>query len=282
HLKSCWSCRARQAQLQDQIRALADSFADPDYPSSSWSSDAKQRFRRWQSDFERQPFQAVPAGPGARPWAIRILAFTAASLAVLGFLAWRNVRSNPATAPAAVIALVRQSDAQLRKATFHQSFRVDIAQNRPMRDRRSGRLDVWSDVASAHFVSRWFEGDEIKHEVIRNAAMVRTRPASSSIIQSANDIQDLDGLGRAFLVWLESRTWEAVSFADDVAAFLSEDGVAAKVEQVKDERGQSFLRLTTVRHRDRATVELTMEMAAGSYQARIQRIRLETAERSLE
>src|SRR5262245_19618302 len=113
HLKSCWSCRARKAKLEQGIEAFAETFGDPVYPPPTWSADSKRRFRAWRQGFERQPIELPLAEvPPARFPRFTVLG----AVLVLGCLAavgiWR-MRPEPAPAPAVVVAHLRQTDGEL-------------------------------------------------------------------------------------------------------------------------------------------------------------------------
>ncbi len=84
------------------------------------------------------------------------------------------------------------------------------------------------------------------------------------------------------LRWLDARRWRPIAFGDDVAAFLSEDGVSVRVERSVSGDGRTILRLLARRQAASLTAEMLFEVDEATHWPRLYRVSLESMERTVE
>src|SRR5215469_16758716 len=53
HLKACWECRARLAELEEWAQAVAKALVQPLFPGADRIGEARRRFSAWERRFER-------------------------------------------------------------------------------------------------------------------------------------------------------------------------------------------------------------------------------------
>ncbi len=291
HLDSCWSCRARQAELEQQIYAVTSTFEERNFPRPDWVAESKRRFLGWEQRFEQSTFPPDQAQTRPQTFRVRVVAIAATVIVCAGILATRSYFRRPALRSAEVMARTRGAEFELSREPVHQAFRLEIVQVRPSRVRRSSRLEVWSDANRARFASRWQENGTLKYatcragggrEYVHKPESITSPSKQFPLAALADSGLDPQQIEAGFLHWLESRRWRLLSFAEDVAFFAGQGGVAMLVEQLQSADRRPVFRLTARRRTTRLTAELMIQVDADRYWPQLQRIRFETPERAVE
>jgi hypothetical protein len=302
HLSACWRCRARAAELEPLMHSLSRIMEEETYPGPDWINESKQRFREWRRVYD-QSLGPTPQPSFSERIRIRlplVAALTAAAvLVVIGL--WFSLHTSLPQA-AQVAARAERQEVDAYQKPVHLSYRVEIAQLRPIQQVESGRLEVWSDASSQRFTSKW-RGDDgvLKFAVWRpssgkqfvfdpdvsaGAVEERSPGSSSTITEIAANGLDSGKIGRGFLRWLQTRHWKPVSFAADLPSFVSEEGVLLQARRSRATDGASIIRLTARRTAGAGptaiTTEIVIDLDAVTLRPKWQRIRFETAERTME
>ena len=265
------------------------------FPTQEWTGEAKQRLNRRMQAYE--PTYAKPRLSRVRRFAVPVLATAAAALiGIAGWLRWTG--KQPAQLrPTEVIAGISRAEQAIYVQPVEQTFAVEITAIRPLRQSVKATLQVWSDRATGRFASRFSEaGGKVQHALWRPSSNEEFvyRPAVSSVVRKQHPhreevvaLESLaeyglgpDELEATFLHWLESRSWSPISFASDIALWASADVAAA--ERLRSEDGTAVLRVTAQRKSGRMVALLAVEVDSQSYRPRLQTIRFETPERTVE
>jgi hypothetical protein len=208
-------------------------------------------------------------------------------------------QGNPVLRPVEVIAQVSSVERGIYVQPVQQTFSVEIAQIRPARQTVNARLQIWSDRDSGRFASRLSApGGALKHALWRPAsdtefvyrpgatAALLKQPAHREQSMSLESLADygLDPaeLEGAFLHWMESRSWNPISFASDISRWAARDGSLATAERMRGEDGRPMIRITAQHRSQKMVAILTVEVDSSSYWPRLQAIRFETPERAIE
>ncbi len=296
HLKSCWRCRTRLNACEQEIQRLTVAVDEWPFPSPEWNRDAAQRLKRrlreCESGFAPSPVRRI------RRFAVPL---SAAAALLLCLSAWSLWTSAPRARlrPAEVIAHVSSVERNIYVQPVEQTFSVEIAETRPARQTVSAKLQIWSDRDSGRFASRLSApGGALKHALWRPSSDTEFvyRPAVSSEVLKQHphreEVRSLESLADfgldpaelegAFMHWLESRSWNPISFASDISRWAAEDASVATAERMPGEDGTPMIRITAQRRSRKMVAVLTVEVDSHSYWPRLQAIRFETPERSIE
>jgi hypothetical protein len=287
HLDACWACRGRREGLEKQAQAFAAPFESGGLFGPDWATQARKRFVEWRDRTEAASAPR-PSGPVNRRMLPSALALAAglACIAVVGYEFLGGETGTPTASQ--VIAKVRRAEAELERQGVHQVFRVEAAEIRPSLVRRTGKIEVWSDSPNGRYASRWVEGDDIRYatwrpsagrEVVRNGA-----PPAEGQGPVRLDVSSVDAsvIEHHFLRWLETRRWRPIALGDHVAAFVSEDGVVVRAERPVLADGRRILRLVARRQKASVAAELLFEVDEATHSPRLFRVRLDSADRSVE
>lgn len=294
HLRSCWSCRTRLGACEQEIQKLTVAVDEWPFPAPEWHRDGRQRLNRGM-----QQIEGLSEKPRRR---FAIPAFAAAAamllLCVSGWFVWSRRPAGPLH-PAEVIAQVSRVEREIYVQPVQQTFSVEIAETRPVRKTIQAKLQIWSDRDNGRFASR-FSGTAgaLRHALWRPAAGTEFvyRPAvSPAVVQQgphheesgaleslADSGLDPAELEAAFLRWLESRSWNPISFASDISSWAATDGSIASAERLRAGDGTPLIRITAERKSRKMVALLTVEVDSDSYRPRLQTIRFETPERTIE
>lgn len=301
HLQTCWKCRTRAAELEQQVHELERAFAAQTFPGPSRIDAARRRlFERCRTVLEARDWQPLAHWSVQPPRRIRLAPALAAAACVVALGLWFGLRG-PAPEAVEIVAGLQEFEraAYSEPAAFHQVFRVEMAEIRPRRRKRVSRVEIWSDPGRRRHAARWEEpGGELLYAVWRpdpgrrwvydraTAAGLSPAPAESaervSIIDLAAQEPVLEQLEAAFLRWLRSGDWRPVRFGSAFYAFSRRDGVALRVEPAPTAGGGRAYRLSALQASSGRRVELVVEVDAETYRPRLQYIRFETAQRAAE
>jgi len=297
HLESCWVCHSRQAELEQEIEAVAETFQEQDFPGPAWVEQSRSRFLRWRQQFERNSPQFH--GLALLSWysGRRIAAMASITLIGFGLLAGWSIGRRAAPAPADIVARSRTAEHSLHRQPLCQVFRVEIVQVKPEVLRHTSRLTVWSEKGGGRFASRWEEDGVLKHGAWRPAdgrsytynpavdsRLVRWSGVAKtvSVADLADQGLDLQQMETAFLGWLESHQWWPISLTADLSVFMNQEGVTVTAERTRGQDGKLVLQLMARRQTARRAMQLTVQIDPLSYLPRLQRIRFETPGRAVE
>lgn len=298
HLRACWRCRTRRAELEHQVRAVSKALEEQSDPGPDWVVQARAKFLQRVEALERNPrpisdLRFVAAFPSARPVAI------AASLLLFGAAlgVWFVTKRPEAND---IIARAREADAKLYRQPVHQSFVVEVEQVRPARQKRTSQLELWSESTGGRFASRWEQPDgSLKHAIWRpdsgEAYVYRAAatpgllklaghsPKTISLVELSADELNLEAIERSFVKWLEDRPWRPISLAEELAVFTDTDGATVQVERRSDpSSGERVISLCATRSVGSVQAEITVLVSGRTYRPHLKKIRLETPDRLVE
>jgi hypothetical protein len=198
-----------------------------------------------------------------------------------------------------ILARARSAEEKLSRNPVHQQFRIEVVQLKPEKQRREGRLSIWSDPGSGRFASRWTdEAGELKHAVWRpagnqlyiydraaDARMVRLTKASAVTVSSAELARSglsPDQLEASFMRLLEGRSWRPISLTRELAEFVTQDGLVVRMEKLPPERGRQAVRVTAEQSQTGRRAVLYIVLEEETLRPRIQSLRMETPDRVVE
>ncbi len=286
HLKACWECRARLAELEAQVEALAKAQSERSFPGKARVQAARARFLEWEDQFEAQrPKERLS------PVLWRRALGAAAVLAIIaaGLTYWEIGRRNRRQTE----ALLRQSQTAEQafassREVVHQVLRVEVAQTRPRLLERRSRLEVWSETSSGRLAFHWNDQEGRVKEAVWRQATPKPMPRQAAAAQpvSLGDLSqhglDPDRIEDGFLAWLKSRQWLPVGATADLAVFRSRGGVVLTAERTRSGDGQNVIRFHARGRSYGADITWTVEVDAASFRVRWQRARYETPDRAVE
>jgi hypothetical protein len=301
HLNTCWECRGRLADLEEEAQSVARLLAENTFPGMDQKREAEQRFTDWEEQFERSSGTTrllflLPAS-SFRWWPT--VSAAAILVAIAGF---GTVQSFTRQRAVDVLMAGKQVESEFYRSPIpvHQSLRVEISEIRPQRQRSGGRIEIWSEPAGGRFSSHWRDDDgklrfalwrpEKNREYVLNP---KTAPGvavlvsglsqeSGSLAQLSADGVDPNRIAAAFMRWLQSRRWRPISLTHDMSLLLDETGVTLRSERVRAEDGKPAIRLSAQRAQAGLRLEMILEVDAESYRPRLERIRFEADGRAVE
>lgn len=296
HLKSCWHCRTRLAQCEEQIHRLSVAVEEDPFPASEWVREGRRRLHAGMSEVELG--MAASRGGGGGIWKWMAAAVGALAVCAVSWVAWTQ-RGAPAMGAPEVLARVADGEQRLFARPVHQAFEVEIAEVEPARRAVTAELDIWSDGPGGRYVSRlrgrggtlkqalWRPGAGSEYVYLPASAGRRTRLAGgqeegeglTSLGEQGVDPAQLEA---AFLRWLETRAWRPISLAAPISVWAGRDGTVARAEQIRLAGGEKAVRITVERRSARLAAVLTLEVDAQTYRPRLQRVRYEQRGRVVE
>ena len=283
HLRSCWRCRARLAELEEQTRALATAFEGQAFPGPYRIAEAQHRFWDRVEQYERSlapapEFRLMPSVHRYHWWA------AVACAMLLGAPLLVHVGRDPVPKPTEVLAAMRSMELELPQPSLllHQELRVEIRQTRPARSQRTSHLRVWNDAAGAVRYAAW-RTQERPEWVYSPAVQVRYEGGKvQSLAFLGKHGREPRELEELFFGWLQSRKKALVSFASDFQAFSLENGVLVGVRKIVAQNGSELFRLWARRDISDGQMEMIVDVDAGTYRPRIQLVRFKSATREVE
>lgn len=307
HLQECWECRARLAQLEQQIQMLAAALDRQTFPGSGRAMDARRRFLESRAEFENsfnppqtsrqflQPvihWSAFVARAVPRAWAC------AAAVLALFCLWWLRPPATPPVSQAALVprqllAAVQAPHREWVHQPVHQVFRIEVKETSPAPRKQTGKLDVWSEPVSGRFAARWSDARGALHRGVwrpengqtysygpamrSGPARVPDQSSSIALAELARAGVDADRIEEHFMEWIRSRQWKPVAFAADLATFADAAGIVLEAER----RGP-VVRLVARRSQAGQQVEIAVEVDALSMRPTLQSVRFESDGRAVE
>jgi len=303
HLRSCWQCRTRLAELEEQVHIVSQALRAQSFPGPSRIDAARRRFFR---RYEELPEQLLASGtqaqlqrafrsraPQERYWRWVAVFAVCALVGLVGpalWFYWQSARS-----ATHVLAAATKVESALYQTPLlvHQAFNVEVANIEPREPVRTSRLEIWSDARARRFACRWTnqtgvlkygswrsgEGREYVYEPDGPASDSGPILSLTQLHQYGLNPTEIE---RGFMSWLRSREWHPIALTSDLYKFSSEDGVELRVSPGRFADGAPTLRIAGMRSTDRLTVSFVMEVDAKSYKPRLQVIRIEGHGRTVE
>ena len=290
HLHACWECRARLTELEEAAETLARAARSRAFPGPDQIEEAKQRFRLRQQEFDlsvdEKPHWALRAFPW-RPVAVVSTLLVAAAVSL-----WIGTHPRPAGEKILGQAQQAEAIADPGKPLVHQVLDVEIAQTLPAGQQRRGTLEVWADTGGHRFASRWRDaGGTLRQGIWRHSGSEdyvfnathapgkSVEPAIAHLAQVSG--RDLESLEMALLAWLAGRRWEPVSLTREFQTFRS-GADSLTLEEFNSPQAGPCLRLLARRQTPAWTVEFTLEVDARTFRPLAEKVRVQSAERTLE
>ncbi len=295
HLKSCWRCRTRLDASEQEIHRLAVAMDEWPFPPPEWGPTAEKRLL---SRIEEHEDELAKVPRRTIRFAIPAAGVAAASLAVIAAWHFGIHRANAPIRPVEVIAHAAGVETTLYAQPVHQTFSVQIVQSRPTAKTVDSELQIWSDRSSGRFASRLSgPGGELRHAMWRPAKSrefvyrgggnrlverQQHRIEAASLTSLAANGLDPDQIESTFLNWMESRSWNPISLSSDISIWAAEDGTVAAAERLTGHDGTPLIRITARRKTRTLVAVLSLDVDSSNYQPRIETIRFETADRTVE
>lgn len=278
HLRSCWSCRARQAALEHQIHRIAEAFVEPGFPDDDWLPRQIVRFRRLEALQAAEAVAPLASAPPRRSF--RPMCIAAAVATVIVALVLRLAPASDTEIAARFVSAAKQAEASQAAQPLHQRFRVELERAGEDGFRQSGNLEIWSDPAGRRYSARWENGEDLAFGAWRpNPGDEHWHGARSeqgtqsfhlaSVSVQPSSLEELEGL---FVRWLASRQWRPVSIGGEVSWFPGQERVTLQAERFQSD-GQRFVRITARRPTAGSFAILTAEFALSDYRPRLFRLR---------
>jgi hypothetical protein len=294
HLKRCWECRTRSADLDRQIQAVTAAFAEQTFPGSDRIAGSRMRFLAWQAEFERTCRRVAPpqTNPGRSRRLSRLLAGCALAAALI--LTLSTQWGKPAPKPGELLAKLRKSDEELARSPVHQVFRAEIQEVAPQPRSRTARLEVWTEPQRHRLAARWHDASGIfrrgvwrtedgracfydSREARDAECLVDVSEKPISLVEISRAGLDADKIETRFLDWIRRRSWRPVSFLGDLRVFADGDG--ARLEAV---RSGGFLRITAQKDSARGRMLMMVEVDERTSRPRLEVVRFESEGRIVE
>src|SRR5262249_46410480 len=108
------------------------------------------------------------------------------------------------------------------------------------------------------------------------------RVEAASLASLADDGLDPLKIEASFMRWMERRSWTPIAFSSDLSLWMSADGSVAKAERIRLSNRSSAVRLTIERHLRKVVAILDVELDSTNSVPRLQTIRFEAPERTVE
>ena len=153
HLGSCWGCRARLSELDEQAQVFARAFAEQTFPGPGRVAHAREsiwrRVRTYEQRFAPAPQMSVlPRRQPRMAWSVA----GAVCAGAVGLILWRSTPER-ALPPEVVLARTQETEVRLQREPLHQNFRVEVVQENPEPEQRVSHLEIWLDGPRGRFAS---------------------------------------------------------------------------------------------------------------------------------
>jgi len=283
HLKTCWDCRTRTAEIERQVQAVTSALAQQTFPGPGRQAMAKQRFLTWEAAFERT---RPPSSGVWRSWLVP--AACALVLVVVARMDWR--RPEPSPGPAELLAQVQRREDDFARQPAHQVFRAEIREIAPRPQvRQKAILDVWTEPQGRRLAARWQdEGGALRrglwHDVEGRAVSYASNRSSTlnpvapfAVVELVRDGFDADRMEARFFEWIGSRDWRPVGFSSDLRTFADSRGA-----RLEAERAAGIIRLTVQGESGGVRAVMIVEVDERTYRPRLQTVRFTSGAKVME
>ncbi len=288
HLSSCWRCRSRAGDLENQIRTLTREFTAGNFPDPATVTAAKDKFLKWRADYDRESSAIKFVFLDPRLPLPVVAALVALALIVLAIA----TRSQTNLSPRLVLARAQSAEQLvLAQASVHESYLIEIKRNSTSIPAPKNNLDVWSEPSADRFAWRlkdqqhrlqfaeWNPGRGEHYVFDRNSsAAIRgkssNKTSSASLVEIFEPSSTLEQANLSFVSWVKSRRWRVISIATDFASFSSQNDASFSMRRVRSLSGASILVLKAECIRGDKKLELLLQVdeATGRPSAEIARV----------
>lgn len=284
HLRSCWDCRRRMAELEEQIYAVGKAIREQPFPSARVEC-ARRRFVAWERScgisFPSR-FKVFPRFSLAMGLPLLVIAIVVS--------AWRLALEPD---PEAILARARQMerDATERgQAVRRQSLLIQVQAGPSPAHSQDWRVEVFADRAARRFAARWTDArGGLQHALwctagnqIYRYERGRLRPATHVVTAPLLErlgAAGLDGvsLERTLVEWIFSREWTPVSLAGEIKEFVDRTGLRLRARKSAATDGTRLICLELESRRGARSLYITLMLELPDYHPRSEIIRLEEA-----
>lgn len=300
HLKRCWDCRRRLAELEEQVQSVSRLLKDAGGLEERGAR-ARRTFRVWQEQYEHS-LQAVPrfgllsSREGRKEWVLAG-AVLVVCLVAGGF--WLKNASERAQLTR-VLAETRQYEQSLyqQARVVQHVFDVEVAEVRPGHRTRVSRVEVVSKPDEGRFAARWRDASGVLRRALwrpggdreyrYDAAQALAVGSPASAVQTIA-LTDLPGYGleleqieNGFMQWVAGQRWRPISLAAEFMTFSSQAGVILRAEPLQVPGQQPALRVSAERKSGDVSITLVMDVDSLTYRPRFHRMRFASRLRTVE
>ena len=287
HMQRCWKCRVQLSELEQDVVLVTKAAGNAAYPNPERVARAERNFFAWAESIpEKRP--AVPTRFG---WAAACAgSFVLCVLAVSHLLPKRPTEIRRETPIAEqLIARAQEQEVTLERKPVRQSFRVVVEQSGKPREEQ--RLEIWSDPQTLQYKSRLESArGTLLHAVWKPDArrayrysvtseqtvvpIAATHAPGAPLYTAVRRAANLRQFKAAFIEWLESRQWKALSFAADLRTFAAEDGSVLTSARSANDGEQGSLIVKVIRRLGEDLLEIAFVLDAKDYRPRIETLRI--------
>jgi len=276
HLKVCWECRAKAAELERQIEALAASLAQQTFPGPECFLRAKDRLTRSLAEQEYSGSIAPSTAPRRSVSAPRWIA--AGVLCATALLIFAVVpREQPAVHNQSpdVVSELRRVESVQETTPLHQVMRADVLSGTTVV--RRARLEIWEEPEQKLFAARWLNDSGAVVDGIWRDSKASAAPSPVALPELVREGFEPDRVEAMFRHWLRRKEWTRVVFARDLIVLANTEGASILAER---QNGVARYTATSVKGDERMTIVLEINEADQS--AVTQLVRFESADKSVE
>ena len=288
HLSSCWRCRSRAGDLENQIRTLTREFTAGNFPDRTTVTAAKNTFLKWRDEYDRESsaIRFVFLDPPV-PTPV-VLALLALALIVLALF----THSRPHLSPQRVLARAQSAEQLvIANASIHESYLIEIKRNSTSIPAPKSNLEIWSEPSADRFAWRLKDqqhhlqfaewnpgrGEHYVFDRTSSAAIPKKsadKTSSASLVEIFEPSSTLEQANLSFVGWVKSRRWRVISIATDFASFSSQNDTSFSMRRVRSLSGALTLVLKAVCIRGDKKLELLLQVdeATGRPFAEIARV----------
>jgi hypothetical protein len=289
HLKSCWDCRSRCNDLNEQAIALASLMRTP-FPGIREEADARVGLL---ARFQAYEFQTISKSGLSRasfrvPW---IAGSLAAAVAIILAVSLILPRTSMPPQPVSVLSQTTHEERTIldTNGVLHQVVNVQFSGDTRNTKPQKRKIEVWNDRPGQRFSAKVTTGrSEIEYAVwhpsagrsyqIGPARRVSSVPASSaenlSLVDCISSSSNAS-LAKAFESWIRKRPWRPIEIAQDFASFVGPNHNTLQVRR-QVEGGKEYVLLTAQRQIQGHAVEMSLLVDVATFEPYMQRLTLES------
>jgi hypothetical protein len=288
HLKSCWDCRSRCDELNEQAIALASLMRITPFPGIRAEVDARDRLRARIQAYELQTaFKSDLSRASLRVnWIAGGLAAAVATVLVAGFILTRTIMP---TLPISELSRATQEERTTLNAAgvLHQVVNVQFTGDTPNAEQHNRQMEIWNDRPGQRFSATVTSGrGGVEYAVWHPSAgrSFETGPArrvSSVPLSTTENLSLADclssssntTLAEAFETWIRKRPWRPIALAQDFARFVGPNRNTLQAKR-QVEGGKEYVLLTAQRQIQGHAVEMSLLVDAATFKPAMQRLTL--------
>ena len=257
HLRSCWDCRSRCNDLNDQALTLAALMRSTPFPGLREEVSARMNLLARLRTYDLQlVLRSRQLGSSHSPfWIAAGLATMCLLLCTVIVLRGHKAVPESLTARVAAAAFAEQSVAGTSE-TLHQTVTVSLSDDAANEANTTRGIEIWSDRTHGRYSARvssrtspaeyavWQPSAGAHLERISNKPAVAYRPSSTGVtfvdcVTAAPNANAVE----AFETWVHKRAWRPVLLAADFGSFVGPHHEALQLQR-KFRDGHAMIELT--------------------------------------